>query len=97
MEIIVIHWNIDIARTDDGLQPDPPEIDNVLPGDTIVFTGAASTVTFPAGLTEPQSGPVPGAFRINPKARDGRYAYRIDGAAEGAGGASPSVRIGLAF
>ena len=97
MEIITIHWNIDLACTEDGLKPDPPEVVNVLPGDTIVFTGATATVTFPPGLTEPLSGPAPGAFKVHPSARDGRFAYRIDGASEEAGSASPSVKIGLAF
>ena len=40
---------------------------------------------------------VPGTFKINPSTRDGRYLYRIDGAADKARGASPSVRAGLAF
>ena len=42
MEIIVIHWTIDIACAEDGLKPDPPEVVNVLPGDSLVFTGASA-------------------------------------------------------
>jgi len=97
MEIIVIHWNVAITRTENTLQPNPPEVVNVLPGDSIVFTGAPATVTFPPGLTTPLSGPAPGTFRINPSARDGHYTYRIDSASEDVAGVAADVKVGLDF
>lgn len=95
MEIIVIRWYVEISNTEDRLEPDPPEV-KVLQGDTIAFTGASASVTFPPGITEPESRPAPGAFRVKLSASDGLYAYRIDSSSEDRGGAVARVKIGPA-
>lgn len=79
---VYIHWPIALAETAEGLLPEPRAVLQVLPGDTLVFTGPPATVTFPPGLTIPESGPVPGTFQVHREAQDGCYTYCIEARTE---------------
>ena len=96
---LYMHWNIVLTPSTQGLHPDRDEALNVLPGDTIIFTGAPALVTFPAGTTTPESGPVPGTFQVNALADEGCYAYRIEAPSGGSAPPTPPfqprIHIGL--
>ena len=75
---LYMHWNVVLSPSTRGLSAPQTEDLHVLPGDTLIFTGAPAIVTFPPGTTVPASRSVPGTFRINAEAEDGDYAFCID-------------------
>ncbi len=95
MAVAYMHWNVELPSPGNASPSSLPEIVNVLPGDTLVFSGAAATITFAEGLMDSESGPAPGAFRVNPLADDGSYTYHVVYPGEEASPAKDTVRIGL--
>ena len=74
---VYMHWNVTLSAPGETAPSSLPEIVNVLPGDTLVFSGASATVIFPEGLMDAESELAPGTFRIDPLADDGSYIYHV--------------------
>ena len=93
MAATYMHWNVELPNPGTISAASLPELVNVLPGDTLVFSGADATILFPEGLMEP--GSAPGTFRVDPLADDGPYPYLVVYAGEDAPRTRGTVRIGL--
>ena len=92
---VYMHWNVTLSAPGETAPSSLPEIVNVLPGDTLVFTGASATITFPEGLVDSDVELEPGTFRIDPLADDGSYTYHIVYPGEQTPPAQGTLRIGL--
>ena len=90
-----MHWNVELPGPGHASSSSLPEIVNVLPGDTLVFCGAAAAIIFPEGLMDSESESAPGIFRVNPLADDGSYTYHVVYPGEEAPRTKGTVRIGL--
>ena len=95
MGAVYMHWNVDLPGPEATPPSTLPEITNILPGDTLVFTGASATITFPDDLMDGESGLAPGTFRVNALADDGSYTYHVAYPGQEAPPATGTVRIGL--